>query len=225
MPHPESGAASVAIVNLLDRGPLSWGQGLAIQQEIHGRRVAGEGQDSIIFLEHAPLISIGKRGEAGDVLASPALLAQRGVEIQRSDRGGQVTWHGPGQLVVYFVVDLGRNVRQVRSFVEGIEGVVMDYLQDRYGLTAHLEPGHPGIWLEQGKVAAVGISLHQRVSMHGLALNLAVDPAWFAMIVPCGIRDRPAVSVADCGVVPDTLAQAAQALGEPLARMIRRISG
>lgn len=202
---------------LLDRGPLPYGEVLAMQEDLHGQRSRNMGTDTVLFLEHSPVISLGRRGESADILADATILAERGIETFRSDRGGQVTFHGPGQLVIYFIIRLGTKVRQVRQFVEGIEQACMEYLKERYGLDAHLEAELPGIWLAEGKVAAVGVSLKDRVSMHGIALNLSVDLSFFSTIVPCGIRRRPVLSVESTGKVPDSLEAAALDLMPRLA--------
>jgi lipoyl(octanoyl) transferase len=209
-------------ISLLDEPPLDYSAGLSLQQQLHSQRVAGTIPDTIIFLQHQSVISVGRRGEARDILWNQTQLRAAGVSVHHSDRGGQVTYHGPGQLIMYCIIHLGTKVRQVRAFVESLEQAVMAYIRQRYTLDPFLDPAHPGIWLpwgpSSGKVAAIGVSLQQRVSMHGLALNLSLDPAIFGMIVPCGISDRPVLSLSQLQASVDSPAAAATAIAPLLAR-------
>jgi lipoate-protein ligase B len=203
---------------LFPEGPLSYKQGLTYQQHIHRLRVDQTIGDTVLFLEHSPTITLGRRGDATHILANESTLLQQGIQVCLTDRGGQVTFHGPGQLIMYCLIGLGPKVRQIRSFVMSIELAIIEYLQTRYGLVAHLEDAHPGIWLTQGKVAALGISVRERVSMHGLALNLQVDPRYFEMIIPCGIQNRPTISLSNVTSTVDNLITSAQHIAPILAR-------
>jgi len=216
------GRRPLNVVNRLQQGLTGYDEGLALQQ-YHHQQVKQGGNNTIIFLEHAPVITLGKRGEIQDIVASQAVLDARGVAIRVAERGGQVTFHGPGQLVGYCIADLSKNLRSIRAFVEGIELALVGYLQQRYGLTAHLENDHPGIWVGSQKVAAVGIAIREKVSLHGFALNIDVDPAWFSLIVPCGIRDRQTVSVAT--LVPDGKVDSLQECADGLTPLLNQAFG
>ena len=160
--------------------------------------------DTLLLLEHPPVITLGKRGDEGDLLLNRELLAARGVEIAEVDRGGQVTYHGPGQLVGYLIVNLYNHQRKLKLFIRRLEESIIRYLDEVHGIKAGVSEEHVGVWVGDEKIAAVGISISRGVTMHGFALNIACDLAPFGWIVPCGIRDRGVTSVsALTGTVPD----------------------
>jgi lipoyl(octanoyl) transferase len=149
----------------------------------------------LALIQHRPVFTLGARADGSSVLASESALAARGAELVTVDRGGDVTFHGPGQLVVYPILDLRqRNIKPV-SYVRLLEQTVIDTLK-RFGLTAEREPGRPGVWVDGAKVAAVGVRVQGGVSTHGLALNIAPDLDWFDAIVPCGLPDAEVTSMA-----------------------------
>jgi len=188
---------ALSVLDLTRSSPISYDKGLELQRSLHELRRKNLIPDTLVLLVHQPVITLGKRGDRSDILASEALLSTKGVTVSKTDRGGQVTFHGPGQIVGYFIVDLHLRLREVRAFVESIEHSLMDWVSNTYGIETHLESENPGIWTAKGKLAAIGISIHEKITMHGFALNVAVDPSWFQLIVPCGIKDRPAISLAD----------------------------
>ena len=138
------------------------------------------------------MITTGKRWPEG--LASPEQMGARGVDFHRSSRGGLATWHGPGQLVGYLVVDLNRLGLSVKCTVAGIEQGLIDWVGAQ-GLLAARRSGHPGVWVEGGKVAAIGLHIRRGVTVHGFALNLHTQQAPWDLLVPCGIRDAAPVSL------------------------------
>jgi lipoyl(octanoyl) transferase len=184
-------------LNCSDLGRIGYGAGLEIQERLHARRLAEGCGDTALFLEHDHVITLGKRGEGNDILVPEAELRRQGVEVFQSSRGGQVTYHGPGQLVIYLIFNLYEAQRELRRFVENLENSVIDCLGNDYGLVAGVDPDHPGVWVGNRKIAALGISVSHRVTMHGLALNVNTDLAKFRNIVPCGITDRGVTSLAE----------------------------
>jgi lipoyl(octanoyl) transferase len=176
--------------------PVSYRQGYSLQQELHREVAAGEIPDQLLLLEHTPVYTVGKRGDDADFLLSPELLKGRGAEVVEIDRGGQITYHGPGQIVLYIISNMGDRARSIRRFVSCLEQVVIDYLVERYGIESARDAKHPGVWVGEEKIAALGISIHGKTTMHGFALNISTELSEFEAIVPCGIRDRGVCSVA-----------------------------
>lgn len=168
-----------------------WG----LQQRLAAARRAGHIPDLLLLVEHPPTYTIGRRGTRDHLLINEARLHEVGATCLKVDRGGDITFHGPGQLVVYAIIDLGLTNRSVRRYVENLEQVVIETLR-RYGLEGVIDPDNPGVWLGRDKIAAIGISIHHGVSYHGFALNIAPDLRYFEYMIPCGIPDRGATSLA-----------------------------
>ena len=143
-----------------------------------------------------PVITIGRGGTPAHVLASPADLARAGVRVRESSRGGDVTYHGPGQLVAYPIIDLSRHGpgRDLHRYLRALEQVVVDMLGE-FGIVGRREPGLTGVWTVRGKVAAVGVAVRRWVTMHGFAVNVCPAMEHFRLIVPCGIVGRPVTSM------------------------------
>ncbi len=169
------------------------------QEQAHERVLAGEGEVGFL-VEHPPVITYGRRpGAMGNVLASAEQLAERGVEVVQSDRGGDVTFHGPGQIVAYPIVRLADHGLSISGYVHRLEQIVIAVLGD-CGIAAHTDPGAIGVWTrddhgELAKIAAIGVRIQRGVSMHGVALNVEVDLDYFRLIVPCGLLGRGVTSM------------------------------
>jgi lipoyl(octanoyl) transferase len=175
------------------RAALDWQ--LATASALRAAREATTGAEALALIQHQPVYTLGARADTSNVLASEAALAARGAEVVAVDRGGDVTFHGPGQLVAYPILDLRqRNIRPV-SYVRLLEQTVIDTLE-QFGLIAERESGRPGVWIGGAKVAAVGVRVQGGISTHGLALNVAPDLGWFDAIVPCGLPDAEVTSMA-----------------------------
>lgn len=168
---------------------------LEAQQNLRARRQREEISDTLLLLEHPPVVTLGKRGRDDDLLLPRDLLASRGVDIAEIDRGGQVTYHGPGQLIGYVIVNLYNHQRQLKRFVATLEQSLIDFLKAEYGIESRLDDEHVGVWVGNEKIAALGISISRGVTMHGFALNIDCDLTPFGWIVPCGITDRGVTSV------------------------------
>ena len=179
----------------LPLGQADYGWTLDLQRTLHARRKAGTAPDVVITVEHNPVITLGRSGSREHLLASPGELKREGIEVFEVERGGDVTYHGPGQLVVYPIVDLRGHGRDVKRFVRGLEEATIATLAD-LGIEAGRREGYPGVWVSGRKIAAIGVYVSGWVTRHGLALNVAVNPTHFAMIRPCGLSVE-SVSICD----------------------------
>jgi lipoyl synthase len=175
-------------------GRVPYREAWDLQRAVHDGRASGRATDDyLLLLEHPPTFTLGTGAEAANVLTSAEELARLGAEVLRVDRGGDVTFHGPGQLVGYPIVHLGEKP-DVVAYVRRLEEVLIGALAD-LGVSAWAEPGYTGVWTAQGKVAAIGVRTARAVTMHGFALNVSGDLGWFDHIVPCGLAGRAVASV------------------------------
>jgi lipoyl(octanoyl) transferase len=164
------------------------------QEDFVARRLAGEIGDTLIFTEHEPVYTIGVRlGAAQNLLWDPAELARRGIDLVETNRGGDITYHGPGQIVGYPIIDLATR-KDLHAYLRFLEQVLINALGN-LGLAADRRPGKTGIWLGPRKIAAIGVAVKRWVTYHGFALNVNNDLAPFAGIVPCGITDGTVTSL------------------------------
>jgi lipoyl(octanoyl) transferase len=179
---------------------MSYGDAFDLQRRIHSERAAGERPDTLILLTHPPVITLGRGSHPENLLKTPEECRALGVEVHETDRGGDITYHGPGQLVGYPIVDLRARGLGPREFLRALEESLIRLLAT-YGIAAGRVEGLTGAWVGDEKVAAIGIRISRGVSMHGFALNVTTDLNEFDLIVPCGIRDRGVTRLAD--LVPD----------------------
>ena len=177
-----------------------------LQSVLAAERLRGEGSDTLLLLEHPPTYTLGRAAPASQLLWSPGECARRGIEIVRADRGGGATYHGPGQLVGYAIVDLRGRGLGVRAFVAALEQAMIDLLA-LLGVRGERVPGRPGVWVGGAKVAAIGLRCRRGVSTHGFALNVAPDLASYAGIVPCGLPDAAVTSLRELVRRPPTVAE------------------
>jgi lipoyl(octanoyl) transferase len=179
---------------LVRAGRVPYRVAWAWQRELVERRVAGEIPDTVLLLEHPHVYTIGKRGSDGDVLVDDAWLAAQGAEVVHTDRGGQVTYHGPGQLVGYPITLLDQHP-DVWRFIRRVEDALVDVAAD-LGLVAHGEQGLlTGVWVGDAKLVAIGMRVSREVTSHGFALNCSTDLSRFNAIIPCGMPDKAACSL------------------------------
>jgi lipoyl(octanoyl) transferase len=185
---------NTGLIQVVQAGRQDYRECWEMQQRLAAARRAGRVPDLLLLVEHPPTYTIGRRGTRDHLLIDEATLRSVGATCYDVDRGGDITFHGPGQLVVYGIIDLGLTQRSVRRYVENLETVVIESLR-HYGLEATIDPEHPGVWLGRDKIAAIGISIHHGVTYHGFALNVAPDLRYFSYMIPCGIPDRGATSL------------------------------
>ena len=155
--------------------------------------------DVLLFVEHPHVVTMGRNGKQEHVLASSEILSRSGIEFYETDRGGDVTYHGPGQMVGYPIVDLREWKRDVRAYFRGVEQTLIDALAV-LGIEAGRDsaPGHEGVWVEGAKIAAIGIHISRWITSHGFALNVETDLSYFHYIVPCGLT-KPVCSLRSLG--------------------------
>lgn len=227
---------SIRLVNL---GLVPYADALAIQHQLVGARKRGEGQDTLLLLEHPPVFTLGRNAQAEHILASREFLDEVGIEVHRVERGGDVTYHGPGQLVGYPILDLHNYRLDVGWYVRSLEDVLIETLRG-FGLAAHRagldangkrDPKLVGVWIEnpttdpsekkihpEAKIAQIGARIESWVTYHGFALNVDPQMEHFDYIVPCGIPDKPVTSLARAlkGSISmdDVRARAAQAFAQ-----------
>jgi len=182
----------------IDLGRLPYAEALAVQRQYHQRVLAGAAPMTLLLLEHDPVITVSRRRSApGHLRASSRQLAQLGIDVQPTDRGGDITYHGPGQLVAWPILKLSRLGMNVGRYVRWLEQVVIDTVA-AFGVEAHRDPQHRGVWIAAtppAKLCAVGVRVRRNVTMHGLALNVSTNLAHFRTIVPCGLADRAVTSL------------------------------
>lgn len=176
-----------------DLGRMPFGPAVALQQDLVARRKAGAIPDQLVFVEHPPVITLGRSARPGNILLSEAELSRRGIEIHETDRGGDVTYHGPGQIVGYPIVNLRHWKRDVVAYVRALEQVMIDAVSP-LGVHADRVAGCTGCWVGEAKLGAIGVHISRWVTSHGFALNLSPELEHFGYIVPCGI-DKPVTSV------------------------------
>ena len=173
---------------LIELGEMEYGAAAALQRQLVERRLAGTIPDTLLLVEHPPVITLGRRGSWCDILAAPERLEEAGVTVHAASRGGLATYHGPGQLVAYLIARLRGLAPDVPAYVHGLEEAVIRALAEE-GVSAWRDPAHPGVWTTGGKIAAIGIALDRGVTAHGLAVNLQPNLAHFQLINPCGLAE------------------------------------
>ena len=173
---------------------MPYARGLEIQDELVAARQAGRIPDQLLLLEHDPVFTLGRNARSENVLFPAAALRERGFEVFETGRGGDVTYHGPGQVVGYPILDLAPDRRDVHRYVRDLEEVMIRTCA-AYGLEASRVAGLTGTWLGADKVGAIGVRIARWVTSHGFALNVATDLSAFELIVPCGIRGRGVTSL------------------------------
>ncbi len=181
-------------INVYQPGTISYDQAYRLQRELRRRVIDGRTAETLLLLEHPPTVTIGRSGNSDNILVSPERLAELGVSLFFTDRGGDVTCHGPGQLVAYPILDLAKRGRDARRYINQLEEVIIRTL-DHFSIRGSRDEEHAGIWVGNNEIAAIGINLRRWVSAHGLALNVNTGPRLFSLINPCGFTDRQAVSI------------------------------
>jgi lipoyl(octanoyl) transferase len=181
-------------LRILDTGRISFERAFALQEEVVAARQRQEVPDTLILVEHDPVYTLGRNADPANVIASAEELVERGIAVVPTTRGGQVTYHGPGQLVGYPILDLVARGKGVLWYVEHLEMALIEVL-DYFGLEGHTDSANRGVWIGDDKVAALGVRVTRHVTMHGFALNVTVNLSDYDGIVPCGIRDKGVTSL------------------------------
>lgn len=180
--------------NLEQYGLVDYAEALEIQRDRVTQRKAGAIPDTLILLEHPHVYTLGRNGREENVLVTPEFLASRGAQVFHTDRGGDVTYHGPGQLVGYPILDLTKHRRDISWYMRSIEDALIRTARD-YGIGAERSDGCTGVWVGNDKLAAMGVHLSRWVTSHGFALNVNTDLRYFEWIVPCGLQCKGVTSL------------------------------
>lgn len=170
----------------LDDAPRPYAEVWALQRDLVHARQAGAIPDTVIFVEHDPVVTMGRSADQEHLLMPRDLLAARGIDVFEVERGGSATYHGPGQLVGYPILDLSRLGEDVGRYMRTLESTIIDTVA-AFGIVARRRPGYPGVWVDGAKICAMGVAIKRRVTMHGFALNVSTDLDGFGVINPCGL--------------------------------------
>ncbi|HLH73016.1 MAG TPA: lipoyl(octanoyl) transferase LipB [Chloroflexota bacterium] len=196
---------------LLRLGTMDYHEAWELQRRAVAARVAGEIPDILILVEHPHVYTLGRSGHAENVLLDEARLRTMGVQLFWVDRGGDVTYHGPGQLVGYPIIHLTRLGKDTHQHLRRIEETIIRGLAD-FEIEGHRDPRYTGVWVESDKIAAIGVRVSHWVTSHGFALNVSTDLSYFANIIPCGIHQRGVTSLTKLLKRPVSREQAEAAL-------------
>ena len=175
-------------------GCLPYSQALNLQMRICELKKRGYGRDVLLLLEHPPVITLGRRADKKNLLVDANYLKEKGIDLWETDRGGDITFHGPGQLVGYPILALRTGERDVRKYMRNLEESLIRLLHT-YGIESTRDQGYTGVWTEHGKIAAMGVHISRWITRHGFALNVNTNLSFFELIVPCGISDRGVTSM------------------------------
>jgi lipoate-protein ligase B len=200
-------------------GRLPYRHALALQRERWQQIVDGKAPEVVYTLEHEPVVTLGRRGSLDHLRVGRDELALKGVDLVETDRGGELTYHGPGQLVVYPLLNVGERRIAVGDLVRALAGAGADALRT-WGIEASYDPAHPGLWTDGEKVGAVGMRVSRGVSMHGMAINVTTDLEAFGLIVPCGMPAARTVSVSSLVAEEPDVRAFGDAVVEHLARRL-----
>ena len=180
---------------ILDLGLLDYAKAWDLQHDLWSRRVEGELPDLLLLLEHPHVITLGRRGNRSHLIVSPEVLEAMKIPIFHVERGGDITYHGPGQMVVYPILDLKDYGYRLIRYIDQLEEVILHVLKD-FGIEGRRDPLNRGVWVEEEKIASVGVTIKRWVSFHGLSLNYETDLKYFDLINPCGLEGKRVTSMA-----------------------------
>jgi len=180
---------------IIDLGLIDYERAWDLQHQLWSRRVEEELPDVLLFLEHPHVITLGRRGNRSHLIASPEVLEAMRIPLFHVERGGDVTYHGPGQIVVYPVFNLKDYGYRLVRYVSQLEEVILSVLKD-FGIVGRRDPLNRGVWVDGEKIASVGVAIKRWVSFHGLSLNYETDLKYFELINPCGLEGKKMTSMA-----------------------------
>ncbi len=190
--------SSARVCEARDLGRLRWAEASALQEELVEKRKRHEITDQLLLVEHPHVVTMGRNGHMKNLIAGEEILSRSGIDFHHTNRGGDVTYHGPGQVVGYPIVDLSEWQRDVHAYVRAVEQVVIDTIAV-FGLRGARVAGATGVWVDGAKVCAIGIHISRWVTSHGFALNVTTDLQYFQYIIPCGLTE-PVTSMKALGV-------------------------
>jgi len=211
----------VRALHVRNLGRVRYAEALALQERLVEERKAGAIPDTLLLLEHDPVFTLGRNAKNENVLVAADALRSQGYDVHDVGRGGDVTYHGPGQLVAYPILELAPDRHDVHRYVRDLEEAMIRVCAD-YGLAGARVPGRSGCWVGEEKVGAIGVRISRWVTSHGLALNVATELSPFRLIVPCGIGDKGVTSLARLLGRDPGLPEVAERLTRHLARVLER---
>lgn len=176
-------------------GLIEYKEAYDLQKRIWAEKAAGKEDDALLLLEHTPTLTLGKSGKLENLLVEKDELTRKKVSLYFTDRGGDITYHGPGQLVSYPIVDLRKRGKDIHRYVNDLQEAIVGTLAD-FSIVGEKDQKHVGVWVGKDKICAIGVAVHKWITMHGLALNVDPDLNLFSMITPCGIVGRGVTSMA-----------------------------
>ena len=218
-PNGQYSTPSQPTCELSNLGRIGYAEAFALQQRLVDQRKRGLIPDQLLVVEHPHVITLGRNGHMSNLLASEEILRRAGIEFHQTDRGGDITYHGPGQVVGYPIFDLREWKRDVVAYVRALEQVLLDSLAE-FGLEAGRIPGCTGAWINGKKIAAIGVHISRWVTSHGFALNHTTDLSYFQYIVPCGIT-KPVTSMRELGAEASR-AEVVEALARNFSKHFQR---
>ena len=180
---------------ILNLDTVPYEEAFDLQKKLVEQRIQDKINDTLILLEHPPVFTVTRKDTIKNILVSPDTLKEKGIAVCKTNRGGDITYHGFGQLVGYPIMDLKEHGKDLHQYIRNIEEMIIHLLMD-FGISAHRDKQHPGVWVEEEKIAAIGISVRSSwITMHGFSLNINPDLDHYSLIVPCGITDRGVTSL------------------------------
>ncbi len=185
-------------------GSMDYQAALELQLDYLEKRINGEINDTLIFLEHTPTITIGRNGNKDNLLISEKILEQKKIKYYEVNRGGDITYHGPGQLVCYPIIDLKDHTKDVHKYLRTLEQIIIDVLLEFEIEARHIE-GLTGVFVKNSKIASIGVGIKRWVTFHGLSLNINTDLSYFDFIVPCGLNNNPVTSIKSWNKLQDEI--------------------
>lgn len=187
------------IIQYIDLGLIDYRKSYKIQEKIHQACWKNEFKDTIIIQENYPIFTLGRNSSDDNLLLSKDSLAKKGIEVEYVDRGGDITYHGPGQIVISPVLHLKKYMNSIHKYVRSLEEIVIRLLK-KYNVNGGRIEGKSGVWIDEDKIAAVGIAIRHGITMHGVSINVKLDLSHFEYIIPCGIKDKGVTSLNKLGV-------------------------
>jgi len=186
-------------------GILDYQEALKLQFEYLEKRISGEIGDTLLLLEHTPTITIGRNGNKENLLISEKILDQKNIKYYEVNRGGDITYHGPGQLVCYPIIDLKDHTKDVHKYLRTLEQIIIELLSE-FDINAKRIEGLTGVFVKRSKIASIGVGIKRWVTFHGLSININTDLSYFDLIVPCGLNNNPVTSIKSWNGLNDELA-------------------
>jgi lipoate-protein ligase B len=214
--------AAAPALAVRDLGTIPYPEAMLLQDQLAEQRLHHSIPDTLLLLEHPPVITLGRRGSLDDVYFPEAHLAQQGIQLARTSRGGLVTYHGPGQLVGYPIIRLRERNLSVPCYVRALELAIIDALHT-IGIEAHIDDSHIGVWTAFGKIAAIGVAQRHGVTLHGFAVNLQPELSHFRLINPCGIGDLGVTSAAQILAHPVDMAEFKSSIAQSLEAQLEAL--